>query len=162
MYKKIPSAAMLAALAIIFGYIESLFPPFAAVPGIKLGISNIVVLFALYRLDKTSAVFIMLIKVIVSSLLFSGINVMIYSLGGGILSVLAMSIGKKAGFGIIGVSMLGGIFHNMGQLAAAAIMLGSTAVFYHMPVLIVSGIILGSVTGYVCKTVIARIGSVRH
>ena len=162
MYKNISSAAMLASLAIIFGYIESLFPPFISLPGIKLGISSIVILLALYRLNRTTAIFIMLIKVVVSSLLFSGINVMMYALGGGILSVLAMSIGQKANFSIIGVSMLGGIFHNIGQLAVAALILGSTSVFYYMPALIISGIILGGITGYLCKVIMLRIFSYRQ
>lgn len=149
--------ALLACLAIICGYIESLIPALTAIPGIKLGISNAVILFALYRLDKTSAFFIMLIKVAVSSMLFSGFSVFIYSLSGGILSLIAMCILKKFRFSIITISMLGAVFHNIGQLFAAAFMLKSFSIFSYMPVLLISGLILGFVTGTLCKILISRI-----
>lgn len=154
---KITSVALLSSIAIIFGYIESLFPVITAVPGIKLGLSNIVILFALYRLDKTSALFIMLIKVLVSSLLFSGLNVLFYSLCGGIMSLAAMILFRKLNLSVIGISMIGAIFHNTGQLLAAAVMLGTISVFYYLPVLLISGLILGLITGIVCKTVISRL-----
>ena len=149
--------ALLSSLAIICGYIESLIPVISSVPGIKLGISNAVILFAIFRIDKASAFFIMLIKVIVSSMLFAGFNVFIYSLCGGILSFLAMCLVKKLKFSIITICMLGAVFHNLGQLFAAAFMLKSLSVFYYMPVLLLSGLILGFVTGSVCKILIKRI-----
>ena len=158
---RIPLIAMLSALALVFGYIESLLPVVAAIPGIKLGISNIVILFAIYRLNIKSAFFIMLIKVMLSALLFSGLNVLVYSLCGGLLSLALMAAFKNRAFSIIGISMLGGICHNVGQLAAAAFMLSSGSVFYYFPVLLFSGIILGAVTGTVCKIILSRLKSVR-
>lgn len=152
--KKITYIALLSAVALIFGYIESLLPVFIAVPGIKLGLSNIVILFALYRLDKPSALFIMLIKVTVSTLLFSGLNVFFYSLCGGILSLFAMIIFKRINLSTVGISMTGGIFHNLGQLLAASIMLKTASVFYYLPVLLISGLIVGFITGMVCKLVL--------
>lgn len=149
--KKITYIALLSAVSLLFGYIESLFPVVPNIPGIKLGLANIVVLFALCRLDRLSAFLIMLIKVFVSSLLFSGMNVLLYSLGGGILSVLLMITSRRLNFSIIGVSILGGIFHNVGQLSVAALMLGTYSVFYYTPYLIISGILAGLVTGTVCK-----------
>lgn len=153
---KIAKNALLAALAIIFGYIESLLPA-APVPGIKLGISNIVILFALKSSDKFGAVFIMLIKVFVSSLLFSGLNTLFYSLTGGILSLIAMVIALHFKFGTATAGIAGGVFHNIGQIIAAAAVLCSTAVFVYLPVLIVSGTAVGFITGSVCKTVLSRI-----
>lgn len=152
--KKICYISVLSAAAIICGYIESLFP-IAPVPGIKLGISNIVILFALYRLDKSSAFFIMLVKVLVSSLLFSGLNVLIYSLSGGILSLVSMIFFKKL-LSTVGVSMTGGVFHNIGQLLAASFMMQTSAVFVYTPYLLVSGLIVGFITGCVCQTLLKR------
>ncbi len=150
--KKISYISMLSALAIVFGYIESLFPA-APIPGIKLGLSNVVILFAIYRMDKSSAFFIMLIKVIVTSLLFSGLNVFLYSFLGGLLSLIAMICLKKI-FSIIGVSMVGGVCHNMGQLLVASFMMQTTAVFVYLPFLLISGVIVGFVTGNVCKIIL--------
>lgn len=152
--KKIAYISMFSALAIVFGYIESLFPA-APVPGIKLGLSNIVILFAIYRMDKASAFFIMLIKVLVTSLLFSGLNVFLYSLFGGLLSLVAM-VGFKKIFSVIGVSMIGGVCHNIGQLLVASFMMQTSAVFVYLPALLISGIIVGFVTGTVCNIVLKR------
>ena len=152
--KKISYISMLSALAIVFGYIESLFPA-APVPGIKLGLSNIVILYAICRMDKTSAFFIMLIKVLVTSLLFSGLNVFWYSFFGGLFSLASM-IGFKKIFSLIGVSMIGGVFHNIGQLLVAAFMMQTTAVLVYLPALLVSGLIVGFITGTVCNIIIKR------
>lgn len=152
--KKIAYISMLSALAIVFGYIESLFPA-VPIPGIKLGLSNIVILFAIYRMDKSSAFFIMLIKVLVTSLLFSGFNVFWYSLFGGLFSLIAMTASKKL-FSITGVSMLGGVFHNLGQLLVAAILMQTNAVFVYLPTLLISGVIVGFITGTVCSIILKR------
>lgn len=152
--KKISYISMLSALAIVFGYIESLFPA-APIPGIKLGLSNIVILFAIYRMDKSAAFFIMLIKVIVTSLLFSGLSVFLYSFSGGLLSFIVM-IGFKKLFSTTGVSMVGGVFHNIGQLLVAAFIMQSTAVFVYLPALLISGIVVGFVTGNVCSIILKR------
>lgn len=153
--RKISNIAILSALAIISGYIESLFP-ISPIPGIKLGISNIVILFALYKADFSSAFFIMLIKVLVTSLLFSGLNVLFYSLTGGVFSILIMYLFKPI-FSKIGVSISGGIFHNIGQLLAASVMMKTTAVFVYTPYLLISGIIVGFITGNVCNIILNRI-----
>jgi len=152
--KKLSFISMLSALAIVFGYIESLFPA-APIPGIKLGLSNIVILFTIYKLNKSSAFFIMLIKVLVTSLLFSGLNVFIYSFFGGLLSLVAMVCFKKH-FSTIGVSMVGGVFHNIGQLLMAAFMMQTTAVFVYLPALLISGVIVGFITGNVCNIILKR------
>lgn len=152
--KKISYIAILSALAIVFGYIESLFPA-APIPGIKLGLSNIVILFAIYRLDKSSAFFIMLIKVLVTSLLFSGLNVFLYSFAGGLLSLATMIAFKKL-FSEIGVSMIGGVAHNLGQLLVAGLLMQTSAVFVYLPALLISGVIVGFITGNVCCIILKR------
>lgn len=152
--KKICYISVLSAVAIICGYIESLFP-IAPIPGIKLGISNIVILFSLYKLDKSSAFLIMLVKVMVSSLLFSGFNVLIYSLSGGVFSLISMILLRKP-LSAVGVSMVGGVFHNIGQLLAASFMMQTSAVFVYFPYLLISGVIVGFITGCVCLTILKR------
>ena len=153
--KKISNIAILSALAIIFGYIESLFPA-SPIPGIKLGISNIVILFAVYKISFSSAFFIMLIKVLVTSLLFSGLNVLFYSLAGGVLSIFIMYASKKL-LSVVGVSMAGGVFHNIGQLFAASVLMKTSAVFVYSPYLLISGVVVGFITGNVCNIVLNRI-----
>lgn len=150
--KKLTKIALLSTLALIFGYVESLLPPLF-LPGIKIGISNIVLLFALYELNLTSAFFIMLVKVCASSLLFSGLNVLFYSLAGGFFSLFVMMLFKNRWFSPVGVSILGGIFHNIGQLVIAAIMLGKNALYY-TPVLVISGAFMGFIIGIAATEVI--------
>ena len=149
--KNLTKIAMLACLAIIFGYVESLLPPLF-LPGIKIGISNIVLVFAIYHTSKSSAFFIMLIKVLVSSLLFSGMNTFFYSLSGGILSILAIMLSRKSPLSPVGVSILGGIAHNIGQLLTAGIVLGVNALYY-FPVLLISGAVMGFLIGIVAVNV---------
>ncbi len=144
---------MLTALALVFGYIESLIP-ICPVPGIKLGISNIVILFALLRLGKPYAFVIMLLKVTISSILFSGTGAFLYALSGGILSIFAMLLSRKFSFSIIGTSMLGGIFHNIGQLLTASLILSPDAVLCYFPVLLLSGTVVGFLTGNIARLVL--------
>jgi len=154
---KITYIALLSALAAVFGYIESLFPLPVPIPGIKLGLSNIVILFALVKMDGRSAFFIMLIKVLICSVLFSGMNSFLYSLFGGILSFAAMCTAKKFNFSIVGTSMAGGVFHNLGQILAAAIFLSSPAALYYFPILSVCGLFVGAAVGILCKIIISRL-----
>ena len=149
--------ALLSAIAIIFGYVESLFPLPVPIPGVKLGLSNIVILYAIIKMNKTDAFLIMLIKITVCSLLFSGMSGFIYSLSGGILSIIAMIAAVKASLSTIGASIAGGIMHNVGQLLAASIMLKSLSVFYYLPVLLLSGILVGFITGAVCASVMRKL-----
>ena len=145
--KRLAACAILSAVAIVFGYIESLFPIPLPIPGIKWGLGNIVVLVALYKLDKRYAFFIMLIKVLTTSLLFASPSVLIYSLMGGVLSLFVMILLKKLDLNIVNVSIGGGIFHNFGQLLAAAIMMRTLTVFSYLPVLVLSGVVTAVLTG---------------
>lgn len=154
---KLTYIALLASLCIVFGYIESLFPLPVPIPGVKLGISNIVILFALIKMSRQDAFFIMLIKVIVCSVLFSGMGSFIYSLSGGILSFIAMTVSQKLDLSIIGISMAGGVFHNLGQILAAALLLYSLSAFYYLPVLLICGLFVGAAVGILCSIIISRI-----
>ena len=154
---RITYIALLSALAAVFGYIESLFPLPVPIPGIKLGLSNIAVLFALIRMNKADAFFVMILKVFICAILFSGMAGLFYSLSGGILSYTAMCVFKRYDFSVIGISMAGGVFHNLGQITAAAIMLSSVGAFYYFPVLMIAGLIVGTAVGILCKAVISRL-----
>ena len=155
--KKTAQTALLSALAIIFGYVESLLPLPIPVYGVKIGISNAVILSALYTLNVPCAFLIMLIKTICSSLLFTGFSAFLYSFSGGILSLVAMTAAKKQKkFGIVGVSVLGGVSHNIGQLICAGLILSSFNVFYYLPILIFFGIISGLIIGIITKLILER------
>ena len=155
--KKISICAMLAVIALIFGYIESLFPIPLPIPGLKLGLGNIVVLICIYIINSKYAFFVMLIKVILSTILFASPSMLIYSLSGGILSYVFMIIMKKYSFSIITVSIGGGVSHNIGQLAAAFFILDSINIVYYTPFLIICGTITGVITGTISKLIINRI-----
>lgn len=154
---KITLCALLSALAIVFGYIETFFSVPLAIPGVKWGLGNIVILVALYSLGKRYAFLIMLIKVLASSLLFASPSVLIYSLFGGVLSFFIMLLLKRFDFNLVNVSIGGGISHNIGQLLAASIMMRTLTVFSYFPVLLLSGAVSAVVTGILAKIIIKRI-----
>ena len=152
---------MLTALALILGYVESLVPVFFAVPGMKLGLSNLVVLVALYTLGEKGAVFINLVRIVVSALLFSGMGALIFSLSGGILSLIVMIFLKRTGaFGMRGVSVAGGVSHNTGQLIAAAFSVNTLYITAYLPVLWIAGIVCGLVIGIVSAVITERMSPV--
>lgn len=154
---RITYVALLGALSAVFGYIESLFPLPVAIPGIKLGIANIVILFALLKMNKSDAFFVLVIKIAVCALLFSGLGGFLYSLSGGLISFFAMICALKLKLSTIGASMAGGVFHNIGQILAAAGILRSFSAFYYLPVLLLAGLIVGAAVGILCNIVILRL-----
>ncbi|MBP3815631.1 MAG: Gx transporter family protein [Firmicutes bacterium] len=155
--KKLATAAILATLALIFSYLESLIPLSFTIPGVKLGIANLVILIALYKLDFKYALAINLVRILVSGLLFSGVFGIIYSFAGGLLSLLVMWLLKSTNlFSIVGVSMAGGVAHNIGQLLVASLIVSDFRMFIYMPILMFSGLISGIVLGYVCYYILNR------
>ncbi|MCD8037901.1 MAG: Gx transporter family protein [Lachnospiraceae bacterium] len=152
--KKTAYCAMLTALSLIFGYIEALLPFSVGIPGIKLGLANLVVVIGLYFMPAGCVFTVLILKVTLSSFLFGNLSMLIYSMAGGILSFFVMLALKKAkGFSMPGVSMAGGAAHNMGQLAVASLAVESTAVLYYLPVLIAAGAVTGAVIGAVAYRV---------
>ena len=155
---RITFCAGMAALALVLSYIELLIPFFAAVPGIKLGLANLVILTALYKLGFTDAVIIDVIRVLAAGLLFSGMFGTLYSLAGALLSLLVMyGLMRTGRFSVIGVSMAGGVFHNLGQLIMAALLVSAPEVFVYLPVLMITGILSGAVIGTVAYIIIKRV-----
>lgn len=148
--KEVAFLGMMTAVAIIATYVERLLPsPVPAVPGIKLGVANVVILTLLYIFNAKSAVLVNMTRIVLVGLMFSGVYGMIYSLSGGMLSFGVMYLAKRSEkLSIIGVSILGGIFHNVGQIIIAAAVLRTKELFYYLPVLLVSGVITGILVGY--------------
>ena len=146
--KKLTFSALMAALALIFSYIEVLIPFNFGIPGIKLGIANLVVIIALYYLGAGYAFTINLIRVSVAGLLFNGLFGMLYALAGAAVSLTGMILLKKTGlFSVTGVSMAAGVLHNLGQLLVAAALIEDLRIFFYFPVLMFSGIAAGILVG---------------
>ena len=152
MSKKVAFYGVFAALAILMGYVESLFPPPVPVQGVKLGLANVIVLIALYFMGAKAALGINVIRVVISALLFSGFSGLLYSIAGAGVSFIIMVLAKKIkSSGIIGVSVLGGVAHNIAQIGVAAAVLNTPGLFYYLPVLIISGVVMGVITGIAAR-----------
>jgi heptaprenyl diphosphate synthase len=142
----------------MFSYVEAMIPLSVTMPGVKLGVANLVVLIALYKLDFRYAFAINLVRIVISGLLFSGVFGMVYSLAGGMLSLLVMWILKKTDlFSVVGVSMAGGVFHNIGQILVAIMVTETQQLIYYLPVLIISGVISGIAVGMVSAISVKKI-----
>lgn len=146
---KVAFYGMFVALAFIFSYIEVMIPfPVAIAPGIKLGLANIVVLMALYAMGARDALAISCLRIVLVGFTFGNLFSIVYSLSGGILSWTAMTLLKRTKrFSIVGVSIVGGISHNLGQIIVASIILETTSLGYYFPVLMIAGIITGLAIG---------------
>ena len=143
------------ALALIFSYVESLIPFNFGVPGIKLGLANVVVVMALYKMKLPDTLLISLIRIALAGLLFGNIMSLIYSLAGGLLSLGVMIVIKKSRrFSCFGVSIAGGVFHNAGQILMAMLVTGIPVIAYYLPVLIICGIITGALIGLISSRVL--------
>jgi heptaprenyl diphosphate synthase len=150
------------ALAMIMSYIEALVPLSFAVPGIKMGLANIVIIFVLYKIGTKEAILVSLIRVILVSLLFSNVMAMAYSIAGAVLSLSVMWVLKKTDkFSFVGVSIAGGIMHNVGQIIMAVILLGTEQIALYLPVLIITGTATGVVIGIVSGLVINRFRKIK-
>ena len=145
--QRISLSAILVAIMLVLGYIESLIP-LGPVPGIKLGLSNSVLLLGLCWLGIPATFYLMIAKVVLSGLLFSGVNAMMYSFAGGLLSMIGMSILCHTGsFSKVTVGMAGGLLHNVGQVGLAMIVLETDKLVYYMAILMFVGLGTGFVTG---------------
>lgn len=149
----------MAAVAMMLSYIEALIPPvYSAVPGIKLGLANIAVIFALYSVDPKSAAFISLVRVALSALLFGSVMSFIYSFSGAVLSLAVMILLKKSAlFSAVGVSVAGAVMHNVGQVLCAVIILGTAEIGYYLIFLSVSAVVSGVLVGLVSALLIKKL-----
>lgn len=157
--RAIAKIGLLAALSLIFSYIESLLPFVTPFPAVKMGLSNIPVLYALYSISIPAACFTMIIRVVLSGLMFQGGFSIIYGLAGGLLSLLVMLMLKKTNrLSIVAVSVAGGCMHNIGQLCVAGLLLGFGGIIAYCPVLLISGFTAGLIIGIITKKIIVILG----
>lgn len=157
--KKISVLSLLTAASMILSYVEAVLPPvYAAIPGIKVGLPNIVIIFILYRMGVSAAVSVSFLRVCLSSLLFGNPISLIYSIAGAALSIFVMAILKKADFlSAVGVSVAGGVFHNVGQILMAMLLLETAAIGYYLIVLAVTGTLAGIFIGLCGAFLIKRL-----
>ncbi len=156
--KRTAILGLFAAVAIIFGYIESLIPLFAGTPGIKPGLANLAVLLLLLRYSWKEAALVSAVRILVIGFLFGSLFSIIYSLCGAALSLLIMTtLVKKTDFSPVGISVAGGVMHNIGQLVCAAFFISSAKIFYYAPVLLVSGTAAGILVGFLTGEVNKRL-----
>ena len=149
------------ALALIFSYIETLVPISFGIPGVKLGLANLIIVIALYKIPLREVYVLSIVRVLLSGVLFGNYFSIAYSLAGGLLSLTVMALLKKwGGFSLQGISIAGGVCHNIGQLVVAMIVVETFAMSYYMPVLLVAGLITGFLIGVVADQVLRRISNI--
>ena len=155
MSKKVARMGVFIALAMIFSYIEVLIPFNFGIPGVKLGIANIVTVTSLYIFSTGEAFGISVIRIVLMGILFGNGMSLLYSLAGGLLSFLAMWIGKKINwFSVMGVSVAGGVFHNVGQILAVMLVMKNTMFVAYLPVLLVAGLVTGYLIGFLANVIV--------
>ena len=146
------------ALALIFSYVETLIPIQFGVPGIKLGLANLIIVIVLYKTDWREALLLSVVRIILAGFIFGSLFSIIYSLAGGILSLAVMALLKRTDrFSVAGISIGGGVCHNIGQLIVAMVVLETYQVGYYLPVLLIAGLITGAVIGAIAGEVLKRI-----
>lgn len=163
MAKKIAYLGMLTALAFVFSYIEFLLPLNFGVPGIKPGLANLVVIVALYMLNVRTACALSFVRILLTGLTFGNPASMIYSLVGGMLSLVVMILAKRCNlFSVTGVSVLGGVFHNIGQIVVAILVVETKSLLYYLPVLIISGTVTGALIGTLAAILIRYLNKTKE
>lgn len=146
------------ALALVFSYVELLIPINFGIPGAKLGLANLVIIIVLYKTDWKEALLLSVVRIVLAGFLFGNLFGILYSLAGGILSLAVMALLKRSGaFSIIGVSMAGGVSHNVGQLIMAMLVVETYAVGYYLPVLLIAGLITGTLIGIAGREMLKRL-----
>lgn len=156
--KKIAYIGLMIALAFVFSYIEFLLPIHIGISGVKLGLANLAIIVCLYTLGDKEAFLLSVIRIVLVGFTFANMSMMMYSLAGGILSFVIMWLAKKTNkLSMTGVSVLGGVFHNVGQILLAMWVLETESLLYYLPVLMVSGIVAGVVIGLLGALIAKRI-----
>lgn len=156
--EEIARLGLLTSLALIASYVELLIPIPIGIPGVKLGLANLVIVWALYGLRPAEAFAVNGMRILLSGFMFGSLSMILYSLAGALLSFLCMYLAKRSGaFSVIGVSLAGGVAHNVGQLLVAMLVLESLNLVYYGPVLLLSGLMTGLLIGIVTREVYRRV-----
>lgn len=157
--KKIAYLGLLTALAFVFSYVEFLIPINIGVPGAKLGLANLVIIVALFTLSARDTFLLSMLRIVLVGFTFGNMASIIYSMAGGIFSFTVMVLAKKTKrLSVTGVSVLGGVFHNVGQIIAAILVVETASLIYYLPVLILAGALSGVAIGLLGAMVIKRLG----
>lgn len=160
MKSKVAYFGVLTALALIFSYVETLIPIQFGIPGVKLGLANLIIVIALYRMKLSEAYLLSIVRVLLAGFIFGNYFSIIYSLAGGLLSLTVMALlRKKGGFSVIGVSIAGGVFHNIGQLIVASVIVETFSVMYYVPVLLIAGLVTGLLIGIASDGMLKRLAN---
>ncbi|MCD7826043.1 MAG: Gx transporter family protein [Clostridiaceae bacterium] len=155
---KVTRIGMMIAVAFVLSYLESLLPLQIGIPGVKLGLSNIVVVLCLYSCSAAETFGIALVRILLCGLTFGSLYTMLYSFAGGVLSFAVMLFLKKwNGFSVYGVSIAGGVCHNIGQIVVAILVLQTELLIYYFPFLLLSGCIAGVAVGFVAGMLVKRL-----
>ncbi len=150
------------ALALIFSYVESLIPINFGIPGVKLGLANLITVIALYKMRLPEVYLLSVVRVVLSGFLFGNLFSILYSLAGGLLSVTVMALLKRTDlFSVMGVSMAGGVAHNIGQLIVAAFVVETFSIVYYLPVLLISGLLTGLLIGFISGEMLKRLVNIQ-
>ena len=154
----VASYGLLTALALVLSFVETLIPIPIPIPGVKLGLANLVTVVGLYLIGIPGTIAVTLVRIVIVGFSFGNQYSMIYGLSGSFLSLLVMAILKKTGrFSQISISVLGGIAHNIGQITFAAVIVQTSGVFYYLPFLIAAGCIAGTLIGIVGGLITGRL-----
>ena len=146
------------ALALILSYVEMLIPVSFGIPGAKLGLANLIILIVLYKTDWREALLLSVVRIMLAGFIFGNMFSILYSLAGGVLSLAAMALLKRReSFSVVGVSIGGGVSHNIGQLLVAMIAVETYQVGYYLPVLLIAGVLTGFLIGIISGEVLKRI-----
>ncbi|NLJ70165.1 MAG: Gx transporter family protein [Clostridiaceae bacterium] len=156
--KRITLLAMLIALSMVLSYLESLLPQVYIVPGIKIGLANIPVMFAIFKLKPSDALLISGIRIFLLAILFRNFLSFIFSITGGLMSIAFMLLFKKMKtFSIMGISVIGGVAHNLGQILIAVFVVNTPGLLFYLPILIIAGTLAGIVIGLICNLLVEHI-----
>ena len=158
MKTKVAYFGVFTALALIFSYVETLIPIHLGIPGVKLGLANLIIVITLYKMGVKQAYILSVVRVVLAGFIFGNMFSILYSMAGGLLSLTVMIFLKRTDkFSIMGISMAGGVFHNIGQLIMAAIVLESLSITYYLPVLLISGVLTGFFIGFIANEMLKRL-----
>lgn len=159
--KRVAYIGIFSALAVAFGYLEAMIPMPVTVPGVKFGFSNIAVVIALYVLGTKEALGVSLVKAFCCGMLFWGAQGVVYAVFGSLFSMSAMILTKRTkAFSVISVSVIGAVFHNIGQLTALRIFSGSFSFVYYLGILGIAAVVTGAVTGFISCIIIDRLNKI--
>ena len=159
MRNKVAYLGVFLGLALVCSYVESLIPFYFGIPGVKLGLTNIVIVLMLYCVGAKEAFTISVLRVVLAGFLFGNMFSILYSLAGGILSFGVMYLLMRTKkLGLLPISICGGLFHNIGQLAVAAFVVENYRIVYYLPVLLIAGAVTGLLIGIAAGEIVLRIG----